>query len=95
MQKFACPQVPGMYRGLLPHKKMLDFQTRNETLLDLLLTDQENMLCYTLVSDSCGCCDHSIIELGVPLNPLKILEEQTSASSELIWGNFVGRYHGR
>lgn len=95
MQKLAYHQVPVMYRGLLPHKKISDFQTRNETLLVLLLIDQENLLCCTLVSDSFGCCEHSIIELGVPLNPLKILEEQISASSVLTWGNFVRRYHGR
>lgn len=58
----------------------------------LFLTKQENLLSDTLVSDSFDCSDHNITELGIPLNMLKILEEQILAISELIWGNFVARH---
>lgn len=73
---------------------MLDVQTRNEALLDLFLTNQEYLLFDTLVSDSFGYSDHNITELGIPLDKLKILEEKTWASPELIWRNFVGRHYG-
>ena len=52
--------------------QMLDVPTRNEALLDLLLTNQENLLCTILVSDSPGCSDHSIVEFGIRLSMLKV-----------------------
>ena len=50
---------------------MLDVPTRNEALLDLLLTNQENLLCNALLSDSLGCSDHNIVEFGILLSTLK------------------------
>ena len=52
--------------------QMLDVPTRNEALLDLLLTNQENLLCTILVSDSPGCSDHNIVEFGILLSTLKV-----------------------
>ncbi|KAK4812899.1 hypothetical protein QYF61_027293 [Mycteria americana] len=51
--------------------QMLDVPTRNEALLDLLLTNQENLFCNIAVSDSLGCSDHSIVEFGILLSTLK------------------------
>ncbi|GAB0209293.1 mitochondrial enolase superfamily member 1 [Grus japonensis] len=51
--------------------QMLDVPTRNEALLDLLLTNQENLLCNISVSDSLGCSDHNIVEFGILLSTLK------------------------
>ncbi|GAB0209268.1 mitochondrial enolase superfamily member 1 [Grus japonensis] len=52
--------------------QMLDVPTRNEALLDLLLTNQENLLCNISVSDSLGCSDHNIVEFGILLSTLKV-----------------------
>ncbi|PKU34839.1 hypothetical protein llap_14859 [Limosa lapponica baueri] len=51
---------------------MLDVPTRNEALLDLLLTNQENLLCNISISDSLGCSDHNIVEFGILLSTLKL-----------------------
>ena len=51
--------------------QMLDVPTRNEALLDLLLTNQENLLCNISISDSLGCSDHNIVEFGILLSTLK------------------------
>jgi len=48
--------------------QMLDVQTRNEALLDLLLTNQENLLSNTSVSNSLGCSYHNVLELGILLS---------------------------
>jgi len=55
--------------------QMLDVPSRNEALLDLLLTNQENLICNILISDSLGCSDHNIVEVGILLNTLKINTE--------------------
>ena len=52
--------------------QMLDVPIRNEALLDLLLTNQENLLCNISVSDSLGCSDHNIVEFGILLSTLKV-----------------------
>ncbi|KAK4826132.1 hypothetical protein QYF61_005284 [Mycteria americana] len=52
--------------------QMLDVPTRNEALLDLLLTNQENLLCNISVSDSLSCSDHNIVEFGILLSMLKV-----------------------
>lgn len=64
-----------VYR-LASTQKKLDLQTRNEALLDLLLINQY-LLFDICVSDSFGCSDPNITELGISLNKLKILEKQT------------------
>jgi len=51
---------------------MLYVPTRNEALLDLLLTNQENLLCIISFSDSLGCSDHNIVEYGILLSILKV-----------------------
>jgi len=50
--------------------QILDVPTRNEALLDLLLTNQENLFCRTLVSDNLGCND--IMEFEILLSTLKV-----------------------
>ena len=52
--------------------QMLDVPTRSEALLDLLLTNQENLLCTISVSASPGCSDHSIVEFGNLLSTLQV-----------------------
>ncbi|GAB0181361.1 mitochondrial enolase superfamily member 1 [Grus japonensis] len=52
--------------------QMLDVPTRNEALLDLLLTNQENLLCNISVSDNLGCGDHDIVEFGMLLSTLTV-----------------------
>ncbi|GAB0176922.1 mitochondrial enolase superfamily member 1 [Grus japonensis] len=51
--------------------QMLDVPTRNEALLDLLLKNEENLLCNISVSDSLGCSDLNIMEFGILLSMLK------------------------
>lgn len=51
--------------------QMLDVPTRNEALLELLLTNQEKVLCNISVNDSLGCSDHNIVEFGILLSILK------------------------
>lgn len=52
--------------------QMLDVPIRNVALPDLLLTNQENLLCTILVSNSLGCSDHNIVEFGILLSMLKV-----------------------
>jgi len=52
--------------------QMLDVPTRNEALLHLLLTNQENLLCNNSVSDSLGCGDDNTMEFGILLITLKV-----------------------
>ncbi|GAB0178838.1 P protein [Grus japonensis] len=52
--------------------QMLDVPTRNEALLDLLLTNQENLFCNISVGDSLGCSDHNTVEFGILLSALKV-----------------------
>jgi len=52
--------------------KMLDVPIMKETLLDLLLTKQENLLCNILVSGNLGCRDHNIEEFWILLSTLKV-----------------------
>ena len=52
--------------------QMLDGPTRKEALLDLLLTNQENLLCNISVSNNLGCSDHNIVEFGIQLSMLKV-----------------------
>ncbi|KAK4827691.1 hypothetical protein QYF61_020825 [Mycteria americana] len=52
--------------------QLLDVPTRNEALLDLLLTSQEILLCNTSISDSLGCSDRNIVEFGILLSMLKV-----------------------
>jgi len=51
---------------------MLDVSTSSEALLDLLLTNQENMLCRISVSDSLCCSDDNIVEFGILLSMLNL-----------------------
>lgn len=51
--------------------QMLDVPTRNEALLELLVTNQEKLLCDVSVNDSLGCSDHNILEFGIVLSILK------------------------
>ena len=57
--------------------QMLDVPTGNEALLDLLLTNQENLLCNISVSDSLGCSDHNIVEFRILLSTLKVSIKMT------------------
>jgi len=52
--------------------QMLDMRNKNAALLDLLLTNQENLVCSILVSDSLGCSNHNILESGLLLSTLKV-----------------------
>lgn len=73
--------------------RMLGIPTRSEALLDLLLTNGQNLFCSISVSDSLGGGDHSVVVFGIWLSMLKAvlrqklwsLEEHTSAHSELSW----------
>jgi len=51
---------------------MLDAPIRNEELLDLLLTNQDNLLCNISVSDSLGCSGHNFVEFAILLSTLKV-----------------------
>lgn len=51
--------------------QMLDVPTRNEALLELLLTNQEKLLCNISVNDSLGGSDHNIVEFGILLSILR------------------------
>lgn len=51
--------------------QMLDVPTRNEALLEMLLTNQEKLLCNISVNDSLDCSDHNIVEFGILLSILK------------------------
>ena len=46
--------------------------TGNEALLDLLFTNQENLLCNISLSASLGCSDHNSVEFGILLSMLKV-----------------------
>lgn len=50
---------------------MLDVPSRNEALLEMLVTNQEKLLCNISVNDSLGCSDHNIVVLGILLSILK------------------------
>ncbi|PKU49415.1 rna-directed dna polymerase from mobile element jockey-like [Limosa lapponica baueri] len=50
----------------------LDVPTRKEALLDMLLTDQENLLCNVLASDSLGCSNHYVVECEMLLSMMKV-----------------------
>ena len=52
--------------------QMLGVPTRNKPLLDLLLTNQENLLCSISVSDNLGCSDCNMMESGILLSTLKL-----------------------
>jgi len=52
--------------------QILDVPTRNEALLDLLLANQESVLCNISLRDSLGCADYSIVEFGILLGTLKV-----------------------
>ena len=52
--------------------QIIDVPTRKEALLDLLFTNQENLLCNILVSDNLGCSNYNIVEFGILLRVLKV-----------------------
>lgn len=52
-------------------RQMLDVPTRNEALLELLLTNQEKLLCNISVNGNRGCSDHNTVEFGILLSILK------------------------
>jgi len=56
--------------------QMLDLPTRKEALLDLLLTNQQNLLCNISISGTLGFSDHNIVEFGILLNILKLVLRQ-------------------
>lgn len=45
---------------------------RNEALMDLLLTNQENLLYNISVSERLGCADHNIADFRIQLSMLKV-----------------------
>lgn len=51
---------------------VLDVPMRNESPLDFLLTNQENLLCTMSIHDGLGCSDHYAVEFGIPLSTLKV-----------------------
>jgi len=51
---------------------MSDVPTWNESLLGLLLTNQENLLCNISVSDRFGYSYHNTVEFGILLSKLKV-----------------------
>ena len=78
--------------------QMVDVPTRNEALLDMLLTTQENLLCSISVSDSLGCSDHNSVEFGILLSTLrvstktKVLDFRRAQSS--LGRGSVGSFYG-
>ncbi|KAM6103455.1 uncharacterized protein LJ206_014212 [Theristicus caerulescens] len=74
--------------------EMLDVPSRNEALLDLLLTNQENLLCNISVSDSVDCSDDNIVEFGILLSTLKALgtKIQVDANTDISAGRVVNYY---
>lgn len=44
----------------------------DEALLDVLLTNQENLVCNTSGSDSLGCSDQNTVEFGILLSTIKV-----------------------
>ncbi|KAK4831134.1 hypothetical protein QYF61_015437 [Mycteria americana] len=51
--------------------KMLDMPTRNSALLDLLLTNREDLLDNITTNGSLGCSGHNIVEFKILLSTLK------------------------
>ncbi|KAK4806872.1 hypothetical protein QYF61_012593 [Mycteria americana] len=54
--------------------QVLDMPTRNGTLLDLLLTNREDLLDNITTNGSLGCRDHNIVEFKILLHMLKTLD---------------------
>lgn len=62
--QFVWHAVPGVPRALLPPTFFI-FASQNELVLELLLSNQENLLFSSSVSDDLGCSDHNIVEFGI------------------------------
>lgn len=57
--------------------EMLDVPTINEALTDVLHRSKENLLCSSsLVSDRFGCADHNIVESGILLSTLRVVDSR-------------------
>lgn len=67
-------QVSGMHREVLPHA-WLGVPTRSEALLDLLLTNRQNLFRNISVSDSLDDSDHNIVVFGIWLSMLEATTE--------------------
>lgn len=52
--------------------QILDVPMRKEALLDLLLINQESLLCNISVTDSLDCSDHNIVESGTLLSMWRV-----------------------
>jgi len=52
--------------------QMSDVPARNEALLDMLLTNQDILLCNILVNGSLGCSVHNVVEFRILLSTLKV-----------------------